>query len=219
MPSFDAKMLSWKPAALGTWVVPVGRMSYPHLFVPKAMPGDSPDKPKKYSMTVMFHKNTDMKPGLQIVREVAQAEFGNDPKLKIRSPLLNHADKTADEALAAEFPWIIRCASEYQPDVVFGSLEPCKAPEEVYGGRWCRIAIRPYAWSHPTGGKGVSFGLSNVMLLDHDDRLGGGRAKVEDQFEAYWGNDETSKAPEDVFKLSDAKANGKKPSAGSSIFD
>lgn len=186
MPTFSQKLTIWSPTKIpGHFHAPIGRASYPNLFKPRAMPGESEDK-AKYSITVMFPKTTSMEPGKKLVREFAEARWGTNLKSKIKPPILDHADKTPDQELAREFPWIIRCSSDYAPEVRFANGEVCTATEEVYAGRWVWITIRPYTWEHPASGRGVSFGLSNVMLFDHDDRIGGGRAKIEDEFEDFF---------------------------------
>jgi len=54
----------------------------------------------------------------------------------------------------------------------------------VYSGRWCRATLMAKAYPAIDGGKpGVKFYLGNVQLLDHDERVGGGRARAEDEFE------------------------------------
>ncbi len=65
---------------------------------------------------------------------------------------------------------------------MFANGERCSTPQEIYAGRWAVITVRPFTWSHPTGGNGVSFGLSNVLLLDHDDPIGSVRANAEAEF-------------------------------------
>jgi Protein of unknown function (DUF2815) len=50
---------------------------------------------------------------------------------------------------------------------------------EVYGGRWCVATLRPYAYNAKQN-KGVALGLQRVQLLQHDDRIGGGRVYSSD---------------------------------------
>lgn len=208
MPTFDTKLKTWAMTAAGTVRPPVCRLSYPHLFKPKAMPGGDPDD-LKYSVSLILPADTDMKPGVEMVRKVALERWGNKSNLKVKSPLLNHADKCPDDDLARDFPYLIRAASIYKPTVMYNSGEECKIEEDVYAGRWALVTVRPYAWEHPTGGKGVSFGLSNVLLLDHDDRIGGSRVKAEDEFAEYFQKGELTQEPDKMF------GNGK----GSSLFE
>lgn len=165
---------------VGTLLLPAGRLSYPNLFVARAMEGEPADK-AKFSTSLILPPDADLTLAVKWVEKVATEKWGNNVG-KVRKPFLKHAEKTEDAELAAAFPVLLRMASAQKPSIVFGNGEQCSIPDEVYPGRWARISIRAFAWEHKTGGRGVSFGLSNVQLLDHDDRIGGGRAKVEDEF-------------------------------------
>lgn len=58
----------------------------------------------------------------------------------------------------------------------------------VYSGRWAFVTLNASAYPAIDGGKpGVKFYLGNIQLLDHDERLGGGRPSAEDEFEAVPG--------------------------------
>jgi hypothetical protein len=170
----------------GTMILPVGRLSYPNLFKARAMPGAGEDT-AKFSTSLIMPPDSELKPAGDWVLQLATEKWGpKGASDKIKKPILRHAEKTEDADLAAAFPYLVRCSTINRPTVVFGSGEECTSEEEVYPGRWARISVRGYAWEHPTGGRGVSFGLSNVMLLDHDERIGGGRAKVEDEFADFF---------------------------------
>jgi len=165
----------------GTMLLPAGRLSYPNLFKARAMDGEPEDK-AKFSTSILLPPDADLTLAVAWVERIAKEKWGNNIG-KVRKPFLKHAEKTEDQELAAAFPVLIRMSSSQKPNVVFGNGEPCTVPDEVYPGRWARVSVRAYAWEHKANGRGVSFGLSNVQLLDHDDRIGGGRAKVEDEFE------------------------------------
>jgi hypothetical protein len=169
---------------VGTMVLPAGRLSYPALDKPRAMPGESEDR-AKFQTSVILPADADLKLAIEWVNKTAIEKWGPNAlsgKI-IKKPFLKHAEKTEDQELATAFPYMLRCSSNQKPAVIFANGDPCSLPEEMYPGRWAYVSVRAYAWEHPTGGRGVSFGLSNVMLLDHDERLGGGRAKAEDEFE------------------------------------
>jgi hypothetical protein len=165
----------------GTLLLPAGRLSYPNLFKARAMEGEPADK-AKFSTSIMLPADADLSLAQAWVDEVAKEKWGSNIG-KVRRPFLKHAEKIEDQELAAAFPVLIRMGSSEKPNVVFGNGDPCTTTEEVYPGRWARVSVRAYAWEHKASGRGVSFGLSNVQLLDHDDRIGGGRAKPEEEFE------------------------------------
>jgi hypothetical protein len=89
--------------------------------------------------------------------------------------------------MADDFPWMLRCQAKFKPDVVTPKGDRTytedEEADEVYGGRWARFSVRPYWWKHATGGVGVSFGLQNVQMLDHDDPIAGARVKGTAEFE------------------------------------
>jgi hypothetical protein len=165
----------------GTLLLPAGRLSYPALFKARAMEGEPEDK-AKFSTSILLPPDVDLALAVKLVEKIATERWGNNIG-KVRKPFLKHAEKTEDAALAEAFPVLIRTSSASKPNVIFANGEACTVQDEVYPGRWARVSIRAYAWEHKANGRGVSFGLGNVMLLDHDDRIGGGRAKVEDEFE------------------------------------
>ena len=59
---------------------------------------------------------------------------------------------------------------------------------DVYAGVWALVTVRPFASDYGT--KRVSLGLQNVMILAADERLGGGGARAEDDFEPIDGLDD-----------------------------
>ena len=172
------------PTKVGTLLLPSGRLSYPHLFIPKAVT-DEPGGEKKYSTAIMLPPDVDLSLAVQMVEAAANERWGKEAASgkRIKKPFLKHAEKTEDQELAAQFPYLIRCSSKNRPQIMFANGAFCTDDEEVYPGRWARISVRAYAWEHQTGGRGVSFGLSNVQILDHDERIGGGRVNAEDEFD------------------------------------
>jgi hypothetical protein len=54
-------------------------------------------------------------------------------------------------------------------------------PEELYSGAYYRASIRCFAWEHPTGGKGVSVALDNVMKIK-DGEAFSGKSSASDDF-------------------------------------
>jgi Enterobacter phage Enc34, ssDNA-binding protein len=186
----------------GTMVLPAGRLSYPNLFKMRAMPGASPDT-AKYSLSFMMPADADLSLASNWVNKTASDQWGPEGSKKFKKPFLKHEEKTEDLELAKAFPYLVRCSTVNKPTVVFGNGEACTIEDEVYAGRWARITVRCYAWEHPLSGRGVSFGLSNVMLLEHDDRIGGGRAKAEDEFGEFF--EKSDAAPWEDGKARDSK--------------
>lgn len=172
--------------ALGTYVLPVGRGSFPHVFKPHAMQGESEDK-AKYQLSIIFPKAS--KAGLAVlntyIKKLANEKWSAEKAARIKHPILDNREKSKDPALAEDFPYLIRLNSNQRPLVMFGNLDPCMEDQahEVYAGRWMRASARLYTWERPSG-FGVSLGLSSVQLLDHDDRFAGGRGDPR-EFEGF----------------------------------
>jgi hypothetical protein len=145
------------------------------------MEGEPEDK-AKFSTSLIMPPDVDLSIAVKWVEKAATERWGTNIG-KVKKPFLKHAEKTEDKELAEKFPFLVRMSSSSKPNVIFGNGEACSIPDEVYPGRWARVSVRVYCWEHKANGRGASFGLGNVMLLDHDDRIGGGRAKVEDEFE------------------------------------
>jgi hypothetical protein len=168
----------------GNVVTPKGRMLYPALYQMQTPKGETDQSKARYQITLLLGSDVDLTLLNQRVNDAIAEKWGADAtkKFKIKKPFLKTEEQGRLSDLAVEFPVMIRAANKTKPDVVFANGSKCDDDNETYGGRWARISLRPFCYDHPTGGKGVSLSLENVQLLDHDDRLGGGRAKAEDEF-------------------------------------
>jgi len=160
-------------------ITPEFRGSYVTLTEPR--PPAEGQKPV-YSMVVVIPKsNTEFLEKLEnAIEETAKAKFGKLPP-KLKSTL-----RDGDEEEKEEFKdsIIFNVKSATRPGVVDTDLQPIIDPEELYSGAWYRASINPFAWDHPTGGKGVSFGLNNVMKV-RDDEPFSGRKTADEDFKAF----------------------------------
>ena len=191
----NPKYMTCSETKAGTLLLPAGRLSYPNLLKARAMEGEPEDK-AKFSTSLMIPPNGDLTLAIAWVEKVAKEKWGNNIG-KVKRPFLKHSEKIEDEELATAFPVLVRMSSSNKPRVIFANGEECSIPDEIYPGRWARVSVRAYAWEHKANGRGVSFGLSNVQLLDHDDRIGGGRARVEDEFDII--NEDVARSPDSMF--------------------
>ena len=183
-------MVRMTPAKLlesGNILTPPGRMLYPSLFT-KVLPRGEKDEDKaKYQCTLLFPAGADLEALKSAVDECMEENFSiAQRKGKIKTPFLLTADQQRLADMAEEYPVMIRCSSTYKPDVRGPSVDVIseeEAPKEIYMGRWARITVRVYPWTHETGGRGVSLGLQNVQMLDHDDPIAGGQISADHEFE------------------------------------
>ncbi len=186
--TLDKKLLEARPAKEGkNLITPIARLSFPTLFTAKAA-GKTPkegDK-KKFSCSLLIPPSADISKLKKMAQEAAQAKWGDKLKdIKIKSPFLKAEEYKYEGYLPG---WVlIRASTETKPQVMEaqkGSMVRLTEddPESVYPGRWCVATVNAYAYD-VNGNKGITFGLNNVLLLNHDDSLGG-RMKAEDEFEA-----------------------------------
>lgn len=187
--------IDWKKGyktKAGLVVTPEGRLVYPGLFRASLPKGETDEKKAAFQCTLLFPKGSDFALLQGLVDAAATEKFGAAPqggyKFKIKKPFLKTEDQPRLADFAADYPVMIRSANKRKPATVFLNMKAVEAEEEVYAGRWAVMALNAYAWSHPTGGKGVSFGLNHVQILRDDEALpfsadGGGNVRVEDTFE------------------------------------
>lgn len=177
----------------GNIITPKGRMVYPSLFRPTLPPGEKDDDKARYNATLLIPEDADIKALEDAVDALIEENVPANKRKNVKRPFLRTETSNSLEDYAGEFPVMIRCAAKYAPDVVTPNAQRTykeeEAADEVYGGRWARFSVRPYFWSHKTGGMGVSFGLQNAQMLDHDEAIAGGRVRGTSEFEGV-GEDE-----------------------------
>ncbi len=184
----------------GTVITPRCRMMYPSLFEKTAVRGDKSNK-LKYRISLLIPAKAD----ISLLKSMAKKALDEaltpamQAKIKVKNPFLKTEDMPRLAHLAEEFPVLIRAAADFKPSVLNANMSDCNDPEQEYSGRWCAVSLNAFHWSHETGGHGISFGLNNVMLLEQDDVLAGGKVKAEDEFEAVGDSSESGATADSVF--------------------
>lgn len=164
------------------------RLSYPHLFEPRAaVEGADP----KYSTAILVPKDNEM--AQTAINEAVKAaivdgiasKWGGKKPSGLKLPL-----RDGDEL--DEFGTFERSGSEYRdckyfsassktkPGVVAGRDRDPALPEDVWPGEYAVVSITFFAYS-AAGNRGVSAALNNVWVLGKGERLDGGMA-AEDEF-------------------------------------
>lgn len=168
------------------YITPKGRMSYPSLFEPSLPKGETDQDKARYQVTLLIPKGADLSALLEGVQKTIDDNLNKEKQktTKVKKPFIKTADQPRFAEYADEYPVMVRLAAKFKPEVLRPDAKPETDDAQVYGGRWARASVNPYWYDHPTGGKGVSLGLQNVQLLDHDDAIGGGHVKASDQFDA-----------------------------------
>jgi hypothetical protein len=165
---------------LGSVVLEEVTVLYPNLFVPTVPKGSTPGTEAAYSLVVLLPPDYDMAPLNKLALDAATAKFGSDAQRLItagviKSPFRNQMEKAAQgKAGYSDDPKAkyISCKSSSQPGVVDQQAQPVLDPARIYGGVICNVQVNCFGWSHPTGGKGLSFGLQNVQIVRDGPKLG-----------------------------------------------
>lgn len=157
----------------GTILVENVRLSYPHVF--KAFAGDDGGEPK-FGCTGLMPKATHVEAKDLIVAEIAKLLKANKlEKLPPEKKFLRNGDDSVKDGYAGN--WSISAREERRP-LVLGKdgspLDPVEDRDEVYGGCWGNMLIRPWFQSNKFG-KRVNAGLALVRKRKDDTPFGEGR--------------------------------------------
>lgn len=165
----------------GNCILPQSRLVYPAILAPALPKGEKDPSKAKYGAVFLIPKNANIDALKKMLSDAAQAKFGRTKGLK--SPLKKTEESKSLGKYSDDYPYYLRAQSQYQPICVGpdGST-PVGDSALIYSGRWATGSVSPFAWSHPSGGDGVSLSLNSVQLLDHAERIGGGGAPAEDEF-------------------------------------
>lgn len=182
------------------------RVSYPSIFVPKAIRGGEP----KYNITLMFDKgDKEQMICLEKLRDSVQGvleEKWPDKNRRPGIPVMGHsrscikdgntARNQEDILLLEENPeyeghYIIRVNDKNKPAVMDREMEVIIDTSIIYGGCYCKVNVNAYAYDSG-GNRGVTFGLNGVQFIKDGDSFGEGRPKVENMFEAESGQNDPS---------------------------
>lgn len=149
------------------------RVSFPHIFEPKAFPG-SPVA--KFSCTFLLdktiHKDLIIKVAA-LIKEVALSNF-KDKKLPMADKLcLRDGDLTGREENVG--CWVLTASEAKRPIVVDQSRTPLvKEDEVIYPG--CRVNAKVRLWAQDNQyGRRINANLIGVQFAGDAERFAGGR--------------------------------------------
>lgn len=166
---------------------PVGRVSFPELFQPKAVnPGDDP----KYSVTLLFRPEdmdeaqlklwNQMKANAQ--KECKEAFKGAGIGDEYRGKPLSSPFKRSDDK-PDWFPpgfVIVRFTTKRKPDVVYGDKSPIEqASGDLYAGCYAHVSYKVFSYDK-SGNRGIAFGLGNLQKTGDGERFGDSSSASED---------------------------------------
>jgi len=160
-------------------VTPVARASFVHVFQPQKN-----DQGKfEYRMTMIFDKDADISELKAIVKEAIKEKYGTNPPKNLKLPIKNGNDLDTDKYPEYKNKIVINVKSvNYPPGIIdYKTKQPITDPSEFYSGCYCVASLVAYTYEHKSGGKGVSFGLQNIMKIKDGEPLIS-RGKAEDDF-------------------------------------
>ena len=160
-------------------MTPEFRVSFPAVFKPDSF---SDDQEKKYKVTMLFPKETDLAAMYKMAEEVCREKWGKDIPKNLRNPFRDGEEKDLDGYAGMFF---VNCSTKQKPGVVDMNVQPIIDESEFYAGCWAKATVTCYAYGGP-GTKyraGVAFGLQNLQKQRDDDAFSG-RSKAEDDFTA-----------------------------------
>lgn len=149
---------------------PKFRLSFPHLDQPDGMEGQE----KKYSVVMLFPKDSDMKWAKEAIAEVLNAKFGSKEKWPKgwKNPIRDGDNKESPIA-GYEGSYYMTARSKDKPGVVDAKCQDViDVRTEVYAGCYCRATIAFYYYDK-SGNKGVGIALNNVQKLADGEAFSG----------------------------------------------
>lgn len=176
-------------------VTPKFRVAFPTVNEPKAMNQD-PNAKKFYSIVMLFDlaeiaKDPDEQAKWDAltaaVDKAAADKWGKAPAV-LKKPFKKGDEQRNKESgeiyQGFEGMVVLNAKSETQPGLVDHDRTPIMNAADFYGGCYAIATLNCYAWQHPQSGKGVSFGLQNIMKRGDGETFGGGKSSAEDDFAA-----------------------------------
>lgn len=164
------------------------RGSFLHLFTPIATNEDKPDD-KKYTATILLPPSYNLEPAKAAIMAAVRTKWGEPGLEMLKSGRLKLPFRRQEEKqhLAGYTEgYFIQLTSKNKPGVVNEDVQPIMDPSELVSGMLLIVTANAYCWEHPKNGKGVSFGLLNVMKAGDDGtRFGAAAARPEEDFAQF----------------------------------
>lgn len=185
---------------------PIGRTSFMFAQKPKVNKKDPTKKPQ-YEVTLLIPPGFSLTLLKKEVDRVVEEKWGDKRPRGLKLPFADAGDY---EYEGYEKGWTrLRASTTQAPGILDGEEENAKIVEEdstaVYSGRWAIISVRPYAYD-VDGSRGVSLGLANIRLMNHDKALGGGRSSAAADFDVDEEYEDMKKSKRGAFDDDDGDA-------------
>lgn len=155
-------------------ITPVFRVAFPHVFQPQAMKGGTP----KYSVTMLFPKDSDLSALKKAMKAAKIAAFGSD---KANWPEFEMPVKDGDvpsttgeiyEGFAGHYAIKASSNANSKPGVFDESVQPITEPADFYPGCYAIAYCFAYVWEF-NGRHGVGFILDHLQKQRDGQPFGG----------------------------------------------
>jgi hypothetical protein len=196
---FPSKEILKDGKATGNFRTSVGRLIYYDLFRPNR-PKDEPNQELKFSATLAFLPEDDVKALKAAAMAVAKEKWGDKvSSLNIRWPFRKQAEKDKPGFLAEGVYINATAKQDRKPEVVNRAtgFKPIENEADLYRGCWGMMTVRPYAYDQK-GNKGVSFGLVNFVKICDDLPLAAGSIRASDAYADMMGDTSSASADGDT---------------------
>lgn len=178
-------------------VTPIFRASFVNVFTPRKNEQSGKDE---YSIKMIFDKDEDFTDLKKIIQEAIRNKWGTNPPKGLKMPLKNGNESDLDKYPEDEDKIIANAKTLLAPPgVVDAQIQPIIDPKEVYSGCYMRATLTAYAYDKG-GGKGVAFGLQNLMKVKDGEPLTS-RATAESDFAAFAGASEQTTDTDDILGI------------------
>lgn len=168
---------------------PIGMISFPHLFTPKA-PAQGAEP--RFSINLIFDKAAQADPAFKELKKqvMAAAEEEWPGKAadmfktgKLRSPFRDCKTKEDFAGYDVDGGVFIQAWTKTKPGIVNGRLQEITVPGDIWAGQLGRIDYKAFGYDN-SGNKGVSLLLNNVQITKMDMPRLDGRASADKAFTA-----------------------------------
>jgi len=157
------------------------RVSFPHLHEPAGMEGQE----KKYSVVMLFAKDSDMSWAKNAITTCMTERFGSDkakwPK-GLKNPIRDGDDKESPLSGYADH-FYVTARGKDKPGCVDAKLNDIiDVRSEVYAGCYARATVAFYFYDK-AGNKGIGVALNNLQKLGDGEKFSG-KADAKSDFDA-----------------------------------
>lgn len=155
-------------------ITPKFRAAFANVFEPNKESGN-------YEITMIFDKDADLKPLMDILKQTAKEKWGDNTK-NVALPIHKGEEKDAEKYPDFQGKIYAKAKSKYAPGIVSQTKQPIFDASEFYSGCYARASISAYAWEYK-GKKGVGLNLNNIQKLANGPRFGNS-ILAEEEFDA-----------------------------------